>query len=252
MRCQNCGFVYSRDVDECPYCGQKNKTVESPFSKPLKINSDFSIKRSTLINIVVFNVLIIAFFLDAIGFRFSYGITVLTYSVAYGFILIVSIFIHKNNGVLSNYFRIDIYLFFFLSFAYLTLGENFALGNLRPLIASIIAPIYFIVATISLVFILAFTKPKIHFLEFVLVMPLRLILASIVFALLLISLFNGNDFPLLFYKASSYPWQCFDIYLAVSRVLVIGAFAITGLVTLNFTIYWILRTASMVHYTYGK
>lgn len=252
MKCPNCGFVTNGEFSECPYCGQRNTGNESLLSKPLRIDSNLSVKRSTLINVVLFNLLLVAFFIDAFTFRFRYGITVLTYVLIYGLALVTSLIVHKKSSILSNYFRVDVYLFFLLVFSYGTLGENFVFGNWRPMIGSLVVPIFFLVTSIVLVGVLLFGHPKIRLLEFVLALPLRFSIMLTIFVFWVIANNGGGEFAALFYTASSFPWANFDVYSTLTNFAIVAGFASTGLVALNFTIYWVLRTISMVHYTYGK
>lgn len=252
MKCPKCGFIYEGELSECPYCG--NSGANNDFlSEKIVLNSQLSIKRATIFNIVAFNIFAIALFLDGILFRFTIGLTSIGFIFSFGFVLVFNIVTRKNKEVLSIYFRIDIFFFLLLLISYLTMGNWFILGNLRPLFGSVIAPIYFALSSVILVLLLLIYRPKIHILEFGLVFPFRVVLIAIIFSFC-IAFMNGSadSFNNLFYVAQEYPWQNMELFNTFATISCCTSFAIVLVITLNFMFFSALFLLDKIHYTYGE
>ena len=59
MKCSRCGFISRRDLDYCPYCGQKVEKENDSLKKTIKVGRLFEIKTKTLIYLILINLLVV-------------------------------------------------------------------------------------------------------------------------------------------------------------------------------------------------
>ena len=75
MKCSRCGFISRRDLDYCPYCGQKVEKENDSLKKTIKVGRLFEIKTKTLIYLILINLLAVAFIVDYFfDFKYEFGL----------------------------------------------------------------------------------------------------------------------------------------------------------------------------------
>ena len=92
MKCENCGFIFNGDFDKCPYCGQvQNVEDKNILHTSVSFGRHNSVRVRTIFNVFFMNVFLLTFFVDWLVFNFEYRITLFSYIVCFGAMLIFSI-----------------------------------------------------------------------------------------------------------------------------------------------------------------
>ena len=253
MKCPKCGFIHNGDLKKCPYCGFSFNNSEDFLSRQIKIKPYVFIKTSSILQILLFNIFVVLLFVDAFVFHFSIGLTFYAFIVLFAISIILRFFTNRTRDILVNYFRIDFYLFLSLLVAYITLGKWYIGGNLRPLIGSAIIPIYFAISSIVMTLLLIIRKQRIRYLEYVLAIPMRFVIITIIFIFSILFINNvGGPYNNLYYvgQENIFPnIQNINEFFFYNSVI---CFVIVALITINFLIFASIIILNKVRYSYGE
>ncbi|HBF68540.1 MAG TPA: hypothetical protein DDW20_04380 [Firmicutes bacterium] len=248
MKCSRCGFTLSNDFDRCPYCGNFiAKSSTSPFDTKINFTDNISVKTKTLIYVILINILFAGVLVDWF-LNFKYGITVLSYFVSFGSMLVIE-FISKKTSPISSFEKIN---FFILGLLILMsgLGKIENVVDARPLVVGIMFPSYLILSNIVMLLCLFFAKggnKKMHPFITTFAVLVNLTFSSILFAFTLVNKYSG---PFSIPQEAIFPFL--EEYAPASNILNYVSFGFNVLFFVNFVLIFIAFVASKVKTKYGS
>ena len=241
MKCEKCGYIFNGDFDKCPYCGtSQGAENQNLLHSTVPLGQHNSIRIRTILMIIFLNLFLVSFFVDWLVFNFQYRITLFSYLVCFGAVLITAI-LYAPKSPLSIFERIDFYLIVGIIIAAASLKLPSFDG--RVLFGFVVLPIYLLVTTLLYVLLLSKGKGK-KFRPIVTEFAIigRLLLAIACLVIFLVGVFS----------ASSCKWALMENLVLVQKITIYGAFGIMTLLFLNFNLLLILNIFNRIKYIYGK
>lgn len=241
MKCDNCGYIFNGDFDKCPYCGAVQSTEDKNIlhnSVPLGRHN--SIRVRTIYNIIFVNLFLTSFFVDWLIFNFEYRISLFSFILCFGAILMLSLF-YNSVSPISSFERVNLYIIFSL-----LIGCGTALfGNvdLRPIFGFLVIPAYLLAASIVFTVMLLIGRGK-KFRPLVaeVIMIFHLLLSTAVLVLFLVGIFSNKYCG----------WAVIPNLLIIQKIAIYGSFGLSVLLFLNFNLVLFLSIYNKVKYIYGK
>ena len=241
MKCDNCGFIFNGDFDKCPYCGMAQSVKDKNIlHTTIALGHHNSIRVRTVFNVVFVNIFLLSFFIDWLVFNFQYRITLFSFVICFGAILILSI-LYAFKSPLSVYERIDLY--FIVALIIAAVSAQYGSIDLRPLFGFVIIPSYLLVSTIAATILLIVGRGK----KFRPIMTewsmvLRLLLSVACLTLFLIAVLTSKHCM----------WAIVDNFILLQKITIYGGFGVAVLSFLNFNLILFLSIFNKVKYIYGK
>ena len=241
MKCNNCGYIFNGDFDKCPYCGAIQSTEDKNIlHSSVALGRHNSIRVRTIYNIVFINLFLSSFFVDWLIFNFQYRISLFSFVICFGAILMLSLF-YSSKSPISSFERVNIYII-----CSLLVGCGSALFNnldLRPWFGFLFIPAYLLIASIVFIFMLLFGRGK-KFRPVVaeLVMIFHLLLSTAVLVIFLVGLLSNKYCG----------WALVPNMLIIQKIVVYGSFGLSALLFMNFNLVLFLSIFNKVKYIYGK
>ena len=230
MKCSNCGYISSREFYRCPYCGHTQHNDGDLLKTRLKFGSGYSIRIRTIVYGLLINLFAASILVDWF-LNFKYSITLWSFIVCLGSMLLISIIFRKKGSIYSVAERIDIFVILTL-----ILGCGLAtikgVFDIRPITIGIVFPAYLLFSTLVSVIALIFGKRGTALRPIItdLLLLFHALLATVLFVFLLVNKYsveNGITNP-------AFSWMQFGmtkgqptpLYI-VEEILVFGAFGAT-------------------------
>ena len=241
MKCSNCGFIFNGDFDKCPYCGQVQSVEDKNIlhtSVPLGRHN--SVRVRTIFNVFFINVFLFSFFVDWLVFNFDYRITLFSFIVCFGAMLIFSI-LYSFKSPLAVYERADLYFIIVLILA--AASAQYGSLDLRAVFGFVVLPAYLLVSSLIAVSMLVMGRGK-KFRPIVTEWSMlsRLVISIACLVIFLIGLLSDK------YCA----WAVIENVVILQKIAIYGTFGVTVLTFLNFNIILFLSIYNKVKYIYGK
>lgn len=247
MKCQNCGFISSREFYRCPYCGHIQEGESDVLKTTLKFGGGFAVRIRTIIYGMLVNLFALSVMIDWF-FNFKYSITLWSFILCFGFAVVFSIATTKRRNMVSVTERFDFYLLCVLILAP-GLCKITGVFDLRPLATGIILPSYILLATlVSAISLLRNRSNQLRPLLTELLLILHAFVATILFVFLLVNRYfvmAGRENPPFYYlQFGMTAGNPTPMYIAC-EVLIFAAFGISWAYLINFNIM-------LVGYIYRK
>lgn len=243
MKCDKCGFIYKGEILKCPYCGSDVVQTEDFFQKKVFSVRNFSIRLYSLLYIIFINLFIAFLFADIFLIKSHFLVTLGAYFIMLGPMFIISFVKNHKSEILDIYIRIDIFLVIFIMLSMFILNKEAIGVDLRPYISLYVLPIYMILSTIVLIFLIFASKFKFKNVEFIFFTPLHFFIILVIFILELVNI--KNDYTSFSFLTLPAIQSSGDILLAVSALVTL-LFMIDFYIVIGYKIY------SYARYKYGK
>ena len=238
MKCQNCGFISSREFYRCPYCGHIQESESDVLKTTLKFGGGFAVRIRTIIYGMLVNLFSLSVMIDWF-MDFKYSITLWSFILCFGFLVVFSIATSKRRNMVSITERFD---FYFLCVCILAPGllRITGLFDLRPLAAGIILPAYLLLAAlVSVISLLRNRSNSLRPLLTELLLILHALVATALFVFLLVNKYSvmaGRENPPFYYLQFGMTAGNLTPMYIVSEVLIFAAFGISWAYLINFNI----------------
>ena len=241
MKCDNCGFIFNGDFDKCPYCGAAQSVKDKNIlHTTIPLGHHNSIRVRTVFNVIFVNIFLLSFFVDWLVFNFQYRITLFSFVICFGAIVILSI-LYAFKSPLSVYERIDLYLIVALVLA--AASAQYGSLDLRALFGFLIIPLYLLVSTlIAAVLLIVGRGKKFRPIMTEWSMVLRLLLSIACLVIFLIAILSNKHCA----------WAIIEDFVVLQKIAIFGAFGVAILTFLNFNLVLFLSIFNKVKYIYGK
>ncbi len=255
MKCQNCGFISSREFYRCPYCGHVHESESDVLKTTLKFGGGFAVRIRTIIYGMLVNLFALSIMIDWF-FNFKYSITLWSFIVCFGFAVVFSIITTnpKRRTLMSAAERFD---FYFLSILILAPGLCRIAGifDYRALSAGIIMPAYIILATfVSVVLLLRSKANSLRPLLTEVLLIFHAIIATILFVFLLVNRYSvlagAANHPFHFLQFGMTAECTTPMYLAC-EILIFAAFGLSWAYLINYNIMLVGFIYRKVVHLYG-
>ena len=252
MRCENCGFISSKEFYRCPYCGHVHEAGRNILDKSVSLNNNFSMRIRTILYIVLFNLLGLALLVDWF-LSFKYGITLFGYIIFMGIFLFLSLFSRKSSPS-SIIVRVDMYILLglLLSWCYLN-GAVFK--DIVVYVPTIIIPSFIIVDTFASVIVLFFNRgnKRIRPVWFEFNLLFHFTVITVIFVFFLICKYNLDKPNLPFYfMAFGSTFDVITPLFIVEELLIFVSFGSSLLYLINYNIILVWNIFHKVTGYYGK
>lgn len=253
MKCQNCGFISSREFYRCPYCGHVHENESDVLKATLKFGGGFAVRVRTIIYGVLVNLFSLSVMIDWF-FDFKYSITLWSFILCFGFAVVFSIITTKRKTLISAAERFDLY---FLCILILAPGlfRIAGLFDFRAESAGIIMPAYLILATfVSVVLLLRNRTNSLRPLLTEVLLIFHAAIATLLFVFLLVnkySVANGvSNPPFHFLQFGMTAEGVTPMYIAC-EVLIFAAFGLSWAYLINYNIMLVGFIYRKVVHLYG-
>lgn len=253
MKCTNCGFISSKDFYRCPYCGKIHDSEDNVLKKSITIGNIFSIRLTTLIYLIVFNLFGASILVDWY-LKFNYGITLWAFIILFGVVLFVLIASSKRNPI-STVEKVDLFILLTLILACGLCRMN-GLFDVRKYMPGFVIPSFMILATIvsfSLLFIKSKSKIRPLWTEFLLLFHVFII--GLVFTFFLINKYcmeAGMSNPPFHYLTFGSTKGNITVLYRIEEVLIYVAFGLSLLYIVNYNIVLVGHIFRQVKGFYGN
>lgn len=253
MKCQNCGYIASREFYRCPYCGHINESESDVLKTTLKFGGGFAVRIRTIIYGVLVNLfslsVMVDWFLD-----FKYSITLWSFILCFGFAAVFSIATSRRKTLMSAAERFDLYFLLILILAP-GLFRISGVFDFRALSAGIIMPAYLIVAAgVSVVLLLRSKANSLRPLLTEVLLIFHAVIATLLFVFLLVnkySVMTGSTNPPFHYLQFGMTAEnSTPMYLA-AEILIFSAFGISWAYLINYNIMLVGFIYRKVVHLYG-
>ena len=253
MKCQNCGFISSREFYRCPYCGHVHENESDVLKTTLKFGGGFAVRIRTIIYGMLVNLFSLSVMIDWF-FDFKYSITLWSFILCFGFAVVFSIITTKRRVLMSAAEKFDLY---FLSILILAPGLCRIAGvfDYRALSAGIIMPAYLILATfVSVVLLLRSKANSLRPLLTEVLLIFHAIIATLLFVFLLVNKYSvaagRENPPFHFLQFGMTAGSLTPIYI-VCEVLIFAAFGLSWAYLINYNIMLVGFIYRKVVHLYG-
>ena len=253
MKCQNCGFISSREFYRCPYCGHIQESESDVLKTTLKFGGGFAVRIRTIIYGMLVNLfglsVLIDWFLD-----FKYSITLWSFILCFGFAVVFSVITTKRRTLMTAAERFDLYFLIMLILAP-GLCRISGVFDFRAVCAGIVLPGYLILATfVSIVLLL---RNKTHALRPLLtevLLILHAIIATILFVFMLVNKYSvmaGVANPPFHYLQFGMTADNVTTLYIIAEILIFGAFGLSWAYLINYNIMLVGFIYRKVMHLYG-
>lgn len=252
MKCQNCGFISSREFYRCPYCGHVHENENDVLKTTLKFGGGFAVRIRTIIYGMLVNLFCLSVMIDWF-FDFKYSITLWSFILCFGFAVVFSIATTKRKTLMSAAERFD---FYFLCILILAPGL-FRIGNydFRALSAGIIMPAYLIFATfVSVILLLRSKANSLRPLLTEVLLIFHAIIATVLFVFLLVNKYSvaagSANAPFHYLQFGMTAESITPMYITC-EVLIFAAFGLSWAYLINYNIMLVGFIYRKVVHLYG-
>lgn len=262
MKCSKCGFISRRDFYRCPYCGHTNQEDFEGIRTRINLGHDFSAQVRTIVIVAVVNLFLLAVLLDWY-LSFKYAITLWSYFVLFGSLVIMDVVSSKKNDTITAFEKIDIFL---LGYLILCCGlcKIDGVFDARLLFPSIVIPAYIILSTLfSGVLFLTRKKTKLRPIWTEMLFFFRMTLGIVLFVFLLVNkncltAHPNGIFPYLEFNYRNATGDIvplnvsnLDALKKLSEILIFVAFGASAILLVNYNILLVGSIFRKVKRIYG-
>lgn len=253
MKCENCGYISSREFYRCPYCGHVHEESEDVLKTRLSFGVGFSIQIRTIIYAVLFNLFGASILIDwFLGFK--YAITLWSFIVCFGAMTIISIVFMRKKILVSICERIDFFLILALILASVLCRFD-GVFDLRVLMATIVIPAYLLFATMVSIYLLFRRKAsQMRPLLTELLLIVHAFIATILFVFLLVNKYSvqaGINNPAFSFMQYGMTKDNLTTMYIVEEVLIFLSFGISWAYLINYNVILVGVIARKVKNIYG-
>ena len=255
MKCSKCGFISNHDFYRCPYCGQTHEDDTDVLKTRLNIGNSFSVQIRTIVIAIVCNLFGLSIILDWY-FDFAYSITLWSFIVNFGSLLIFDMVTSKKRNAISIIERIDLFIVVGLLLCCPLLRIE-GLFDLRIYAPTFIIPGFIIIATlVSTILLFKRRGPttKLRPLWTELLLIFHLLITTLNFIFFLINKYcvmNGvANPPFSFYMLGMTKDNPTTMYI-VEEMLIFISFGITWAYLINYNVILVGVIARKVKNIYG-
>lgn len=253
MKCPKCGFISNKDFFRCPYCGTVSEESSDGIRTRINIGNDFSIQIRTILILLAFNLFFLSILLDWY-FDFAYSITLWSFFVLFGSLLIVDISTSKKKNII-----ISMQKFFAFVLVFLMLGCGLfqirGVFDFRMYFPSLILPAFLIISmTLSTVMFFVRKKARVRPIWTETFFALYLTIAIILFVFFLVNKYcvaNGvTNPPFRYMQLDMVDGNRTTLY-TISEILIFASFGLSLITLTNFNIILIGFIYRKVKKIYG-
>lgn len=254
MKCNNCGYISSRDFYRCPYCGHVHPEEGDVLKTRLIFGAGFSVRIRTILYGFLVNLFAASVLVDWF-LNFQYSITLWSFIICFGGILFLSIFFNKKTSIYTLVEKID---FYFLLCLLLASGLCRIQGvfDVRVYIIGIALPAY-LLATVFLAFcLIVFGKRTTMLRPLVtdLLMVFHALIATLLFVFLLVNKYSvaaGVAKPAFDWMQLGMTKDSLTTLYIVEEVLVFASFGASWASLVNYNIFLVGFIYRKVQNIYG-
>ena len=253
MKCQNCGFISSREFYRCPYCGHVHENESDVLKTTLKFGGGFAVRIRTIIYGMLVNLFCLSVMIDWF-FDFKYSITLWSFILCFGFAVVFSIATTKRKTLMSAAERFD---FYFLCILILAPGLCRIAGvfDFRALCAGIIMPAYLILAMlVSVVLLLRSKTNSLRPLLTEVLLIFHAIIATVLFVFLLVNKYSvatGSVNPPFHFLQFGMTAEAVTPLYVTCEILIFAAFGLSWAYLINYNIMLVGFIYRKVVHLYG-
>lgn len=253
MKCQNCGYISSREFYRCPYCGHIHEEEGDILKTRLTFGGGFSIQVRTIIYGLLFNLFALSILVDwFLGFRYS--ISLWSFIGCFGILLLISLIFMKRKLLISVAERIDLYILLCLILA-CALAKIDGLFDFRQYMIALVLPSYLIFTTVvSIALLFDKRASSLRPLVTALILILHAIIATVLFVFFLVNKYcvEGGmaNPPFAFLQLGMTKGNPTTLYY-IEQVLIFGAFGLSWAYLINYIIILVSFIFRKVKNIYG-
>ncbi len=253
MKCQNCGYISSREFYRCPYCGHIHEEEGDILKTRLTFGGGFSIQVRTILYGMVFNLFALSVMVDWF-LNFKYSITLWSFIGCFGILSLISIIFMKRKLLISIVERIDIYLLVCLILG-CALCKIDGVFDLRTYVIGFALPGFLIASTLfSIVLLFDKRASSLRPLVTALLLFLHAIIATVLFIFLMVNKYcvegGMENPPFAFLQFGMTKGNMTPLYI-VEQLLIFGAFGLSWAYLINYVIILVSFIFRKVKNIYG-
>ena len=255
MKCSKCGFISNRDFYRCPYCGQTHEDDTDLLKTRLNIGSNFSVQIRTIVIALVCNIFGLSVLLDWY-FDFAYSITLWSFIINFGSLLLFDLITNKKRNVISIIERIDLFIVAALLLCCPLLRIE-GVFDFRIYTPTFIIPGFIIIATLVstiLLFKRQGTNTKLRPLWTELLLIFHVLITTLNFIFFLINKYcvaNGVANPPFAYYMLGMTSGNPTLLYTISEILIYASFGLSLIYLINYNIILVGFIARKVKNIYG-
>lgn len=253
MKCENCGFISTKDFYRCPYCGHIHEDQTEGLRTRVSFGHDYSVQIRTIIIALVINLFLVSIFVDWY-FNFAYSITLWSFIVHFGSLTILDIATTKKKSLITAIEKVDFFLLctLLLSCGLLRIEGVF---DLRAYVPSIMIPAFLIVATIiCTTFLFLRKRSKVRPIWTELLLAFHLTIAIVTFVFFLVNKYCVEagiaNAPFRFMQLDMVAGSKTPLY-TLSEILIFTSFGLSMVTLINFNIVFVAYIYRKVKNLYG-